>query len=195
MSFSVFSKSSTGESSCRYGNPSSGLNRRETSLAIYDELLRAIWRGRVGKREHRGGKHLPLEAVIPQYEQRTEDVIVRVEPEFLAEQSNPSDSRFIWAYTVEIDNQSERDLTVTDRFWQIADSRGQVQEVRGSGVVGETPIVKSGETFRYTSGAPLTAPSGMMRGSYTMRTESGESFDIIVPTFLLDSPHEAHSLN
>ncbi len=149
----------------------------------------------MGKREHQRGKQLPLEAVIPQYEQRTEDVIVRVEPEFLAEQSNPSDSRFIWAYTVEIDNQSERDLTVTDRFWQIADSRGQVQEVRGAGVVGETPIVKSGETFRYTSGAPLTAPSGMMRGSYTMRTESGESFDIVVPTFLLDSPHEAHSLN
>ena len=149
----------------------------------------------MGKSEHQGEKHLPLDAVIPQYEQRTEDVIVRVEPEFLAEQSNPSDSRFIWAYTVEIDNQSERDLTVTDRFWQIADSRGQVQEVRGSGVVGETPIVNSGETFRYTSGAPLTAPSGMMRGSYTMRTESGESFDIIVPTFLLDSPHEGHSLN
>ena len=71
---------------------------------------------------------MPIDVVIPQYEQRTEDVVVRVEPEFLAEQSNPSDSRFIWAYTVEIDNQSDRDLTVTDRFWQIADSRGQVQE-------------------------------------------------------------------
>ncbi len=149
---------------------------------------------RVHKTE-RGGYKLPKDAVIPHYEQRTDDVIVRVEPEFLAEQSNPSDSRYIWAYTVEIDNQSGRDLTVTDRFWQIADSSGQVQEVRGAGVVGETPIVKSGETFRYTSGAPLTAPSGMMRGSYTMRTENGESFDIAVPTFLLDSPHEGHSFN
>lgn len=149
----------------------------------------------MSEREHRGDSHLPINVLIPQYEQRTDDVVVRVEPEFLAEQSNPSDSRFIWAYTVEIDNQSERDLTVTDRFWQIADSRGQVQEVRGAGVVGETPIVKSGETFRYTSGAPLTAPSGMMRGSYTMRTESGESFDIVVPTFLLDSPHEGSCFN
>jgi len=149
----------------------------------------------VSEREHRGDSYLPINVLIPQYEQRTDDVVVRVEPEFLAEQSNPSDSRFIWAYTVEIDNQSERDLTVTDRFWQIADSRGQVQEVRGAGVVGETPIVKSGETFRYTSGAPLTAPSGMMRGSYTMRTESGESFDIVVPTFLLDSPHEGSCFN
>ena len=149
----------------------------------------------MGEREHQGEKNVPINTVIPQYEQRTEDVIVRVEPEFLAEQSNPSDSRFIWAYTVEIDNQSDRDLTVTDRFWQIADSRGQVQEVRAAGVVGETPMVKSGEVFRYTSGAPLTAPSGMMRGSYTMQAECGESFDIIVPTFLLDSPHEAHCFN
>ncbi len=145
------------------------------------------------ERASQGGR--PKDAGIPLYEQRTEDVIVRVEPEFLAEQSNPSDSRFIWAYTVEIDNQSDRDLTVTDRFWQIADSSGQVQEVRAAGVVGETPMVKSGETFRYTSGAPLTAPSGMMRGSYTMRAECGECFDIIVPTFLLDSPHEGHCFN
>ncbi|GGX71996.1 protein ApaG [Litorimonas cladophorae] len=130
-----------------------------------------------------------------QYEQRTENVVVRVAPEFLAEQSNPSDSRFIWAYTVEIVNQSEHDLTVMERFWQIADSRGQVQEVRGAGVVGETPVVRSGETFRYTSGAPLTAPSGMMRGSYTVQNTEGASFDIVVPTFLLDSPHDAHRLN
>ena len=149
----------------------------------------------MGQREHQGEENMPIDVIIPQYEQRTEDVIVRVAPEFLAEQSNPRDSRFIWAYTVEIDNQSGRDLTVTDRFWQIADSRGQVQEVRAAGVVGETPMVKSGETFRYTSGAPLTAPSGMMRGSYTMQSEDGESFDIVVPTFLLDSPHEGHFLN
>ena len=65
----------------------------------------------------------------PMFEQRTKDVVVRVEPEFLADQSSPAESRFIWAYTVEIDNQGAKDLTVTDRFWQIADSRGQVQEL------------------------------------------------------------------
>ena len=146
------------------------------------------------REQERQGKN-PVNTMIPQYEQRTKNVIVRVEPEFLAEQSNPSESRFIWAYTVEIDNQSGGDLTVTDRFWQIADSGGQVHEVRAAGVVGETPKVKAGEVFRYTSGAPLTAPSGMMRGSYTVRSESGESFDIIVPTFLLDSPHEGLNLN
>ena len=132
----------------------------------------------------------------PLFEQRTKDVVVRVEPEFLAEQSSPSDSRFIWAYTVEIDNQGAEDLTVTERFWQIADSRGQVQEVRGKGVVGEKPVVKPGEIFRYTSGAPLTAPSGMMRGTYTVQgSNSGESYDVDIPAFVLDSPHEGLVLN
>jgi len=132
----------------------------------------------------------------PLFEQRTKDVVVRVEPEYLAEQSSPSDSRFIWAYTVEIDNQGAEDLTVTERFWQIADSRGQVQEVRGKGVVGEKPVVKPGEVFRYTSGAPLTAPSGMMRGTYTVQgVNSGESYDVDIPAFVLDSPHEGLILN
>jgi len=129
------------------------------------------------------------------FEQRTRDVIIRVEPEYLAEQSSPADSRYIWAYTVEIDNQSAEDLKVTDRFWKIADSRGQMQEVRGKGVVGEKPVIKAGEIFRYTSGAPLTAPSGMMLGAYTMQAESGESFDAQIPAFLLDSPHEGLVLN
>ena len=129
------------------------------------------------------------------FEQRTRDVIIRVEPEYLAEQSSPADSRYIWAYTVEIDNQSAEDLKVTDRFWKIADSRGQMQEVRGKGVVGEKPVIKAGEIFRYTSGAPLTAPSGMMLGAYTMQAESGESFDAQSPAFLLDSPHEGLVLN
>lgn len=138
----------------------------------------------------------PAATLEPQlFEQRTKDVIVRVEPEFLAEQSSPRDSRFIWAYTVEIDNQSDEDLTVTERFWQIADSRGQVQEVRGSGVVGEKPVVKPGEVFRYTSGAPLTAPSGMMRGSYTVENAAGKSYDVDIPAFVLDSPHEGLVLN
>jgi len=124
------------------------------------------------------------------FEHRTRDVIVRVEPEYLAEQSSPADSRYIWAYTVEIDNQSAEDLQITDRFWKIADSRGQMQEVRGKGVVGEKPVIKAGEVFRYTSGAPLTAPSGMMLGSYTMKGENGESFNAQIPAFVLDSPHE-----
>ena len=129
------------------------------------------------------------------YEQRTKDVVVRVEPDFLDEQSSPAESRFIWAYTVEIENLSAIDLQVVERFWKIADSRGQVQEVRGAGVVGEQPILKPGEVFRYTSGAPLTAPSGMMLGNYYMQTPEGDKFEVEIPAFLLDSPHEPATLN
>ena len=129
------------------------------------------------------------------YERRTRDVVVRVEPDFLADQSNPSDDRFIWAYHVEIENQSTHDLQVVERFWQIADARGHVQEVRGAGVVGEKPVVRPGETFRYTSGAPLTAPSGMMLGTYRVETPDGDAFDVDIPPFTLESPHQAQALH
>ncbi|MBL4852806.1 MAG: Co2+/Mg2+ efflux protein ApaG [Robiginitomaculum sp.] len=129
------------------------------------------------------------------YERKTRDVVVRVEPEFLAEQSSPADDRFIWAYTVEIENQTDEDMQVVERFWQITDRNGQVQEVRGEGVVGEKPNLKPGEIFRYTSGAPLTAPSGVMLGTYQMKTPGGECFDVEIPAFSLDSPFEARSIN
>jgi len=129
------------------------------------------------------------------YVRRTRDVVVRVEPEFLHEQSSPADDRFIWAYTIEIENQSHEDMQVVERFWQITDRNGQVQEVRGEGVVGEKPNLKPGEIFRYTSGAPLTAPSGVMLGTYQMQTPGGERFDVEIPAFSLDSPFDARSIN
>lgn len=129
------------------------------------------------------------------YERKTRDVVVRVQPDFLDDQSSPADHRFIWAYTVEIENQSKDDVQVVERFWQIADRDGQVQEVRGAGVVGEKPVLKPGETFIYTSGAPLSAPSGVMLGSYSLVTPAGERFDVDIPAFSLDSPFEQRSLN
>lgn len=129
------------------------------------------------------------------YESRTRDVSIRVEPEFLSEQSSPADDLYIWAYTVEIENHGTEDLQVVKRFWKIADRNGQVQEVHGEGVVGETPTVKAGETFSYTSGAPLSAPSGVMLGSYGIKTHEGEHFDAAIPAFSLDSPFESRSLN
>ena len=149
-------------------------------------------RGRSGTDSEAMAAASPLPAL---FEQRTKDVVVRVEPEFLAEQSSPNEERFIWAYTVEIDNQSEEDLRVTGRYWHIADSRGQVQEVHGQGVVGEKPVVRAGESFRYTSGAPLSAPSGMMSGSYRVEADGGEAFDIDIPVFVLDSPHRGSLYN
>jgi ApaG protein len=133
--------------------------------------------------------------IMNTFERRTHDVIVRVESDYLDDQSSPAESRFIWAYTVEIENQTDKDLTVVERCWQIADSRGQVQNVRGAGVVGEQPVVRPGETFRYTSGAPLSAPSGMMLGNYAMQTPEGDRFNVDIPPFLLDSPHEGLVLN
>ncbi len=129
------------------------------------------------------------------YEQTTRNVTVRVEPDFLDDQSSPADDRYIWAYTVEIENQSNEDLQVMERFWKIADRDGQVQEVRGDGVVGEKPVLKPGETFRYTSGAPLSAPSGVMLGSYQVENKQGERFDVDIPAFSLDSPFDHRSIN
>jgi ApaG protein len=129
------------------------------------------------------------------YEQITRNVVVRVEPDFLPDQSSPADDRYIWAYTVEIENQSSEDVQVVERFWRIADRDGQVQEVRGDGVVGEKPIVKPGETFRYTSGAPLSAPSGVMLGHYQVQNPNGERFGVDIPAFSLDSPFDLRTMN
>lgn len=129
------------------------------------------------------------------YERKTRDIVIRVEPEFLTEQSSPADDRYIWAYTVEIENQGEFDIQVVKRCWQIADRDGQVQQVSGEGVVGEMPTVKPGETFTYTSGAPLSAPSGVMLGTYGMKALDGECYDVDIPAFSLDSPFESRTLN
>jgi ApaG protein len=81
------------------------------------------------------------------------------------------------------------------RHWRITDSNGKLNEVRGAGVVGEQPILREGESFRYTSGCPLPTPSGFMGGSYRMVDETGGSFDVEIPTFSLDSPHLRRVLN
>jgi ApaG protein len=81
------------------------------------------------------------------------------------------------------------------RHWKITDAMGRVQEVRGAGVVGEQPVLNPGESFQYTSGTPLGAPSGIMVGSYGMENGSGERFDVDVPAFSLDSPHQPVRIN
>ena len=76
------------------------------------------------------------------------------------------------------------------RHWRITDSLGNIQEVQGDGVVGEQPVLTPGESFEYTSGTPLGTPSGIMVGTYQMETESGDRFDVDIPAFSLDSPHQ-----
>jgi ApaG protein len=111
------------------------------------------------------------------YSAVTREIRVQVEPIYLDDQSEPDDAQYVWAYRVQIENE------------------GTVQEVRGAGVIGEQPVLNPGESYEYTSGTPLPTPSGIMKGSYQMSTPSGEKFDIEVPAFSLDCPHEARHLN
>lgn len=129
------------------------------------------------------------------YETTTHDIKVSVEPVFLDDQSSPEDSHFVWAYSVKIENSSAKQVQLINRHWKITDSQGRSQEVRGTGVVGEQPILKPGETFEYTSGTPLPTPSGFMHGAYEMETTEGDHFEIQIPAFSLDSPHEAGQIH
>lgn len=122
-------------------------------------------------------------------------MMVRVAPQFLPEESAPGEGRFVWAYTIEIENRSGDPVQLVSRFWRITDENGLTQEVRGAGVIGQQPIIGPGQSFRYTSAAPLAAPSGVMTGAYSMQRENGEAFDITVPLFALDSPHHTKLVN
>ena len=130
------------------------------------------------------------------YEQETAGVMVRVEPRFLPEESAPEQSRYVWAYTIEIENRGSETVQLLSRYWRITDENGLTQEVRGPGVVGEQPVIAPGKSFRYTSACPLAAPSGVMVGAYSMqRIGDGGAFDIAVPLFALDSPHQSKRAN
>lgn len=107
----------------------------------------------------------------------THDVVVSVEPSYLDEESAPEKDLYVFAYTVIIRNEGKVPLRLTDRYWRITDALGRSREVRGEGVVGQQPLLQPGETFEYSSGAPLAAPSGIMTGSYTMRTAAGDRID------------------
>ena len=116
-------------------------------------------------------------------------------PFYLEDQSSPTDNHFVWAYQVRIENNGDATVQLRTRYWRITDSQGRVQEVRGAGVVGEQPVLRPGDSFEYTSGTPLPTPSGIMVGSYQVRLDDGMLFDIAIPAFSLDSPHQPVSLN
>ena len=129
------------------------------------------------------------------YRAVTRNIEVTVTPRFLAERSSPDNGYFFWAYTIEITNLGGETVQLRTRHWRITDANGRLQEVKGAGVVGEEPVLKSGQSFEYTSGVPLPTPSGFMTGSYGMVTEAGEGFDIEIPTFSLDSSYSARTIN
>lgn len=125
------------------------------------------------------------------YEATTRDIKVMVNPEYLAEQSKPGEGYFVWAYTITIENGGTEVVQLRTRYWRITDAVGRVQEVQGEGVVGEQPVLQPGESFTYTSGAPLATPSGFMSGSYQMETGKGQPFDVEIPAFSLDGPSDS----
>ena len=129
-----------------------------------------------------------------EYTETTRDIRVTVRTFYLADQSEPERSHFVWAYRVAILNQGRQTVQLLKRTWRITDAQGRTQQVHGEGVVGERPVLEPGQSFEYTSGTPLSTPSGFMRGAYHMVvTGTGEAFDVVIPAFSLDSPHQPTS--
>lgn len=123
----------------------------------------------------------------------TSDIEVAVIPVFLPEQSSHREGLYVWAYSVCIRNLRKTPAQLLQRYWRIIDANGMVQEVHGSGVVGENPILPPNEEYMYTSGTSLRQPSGLMHGHYLMQDIStNETLKIEIPTFSLDSPFEVH---
>jgi ApaG protein len=124
------------------------------------------------------------------YSATTRSIRVSVRAFYLADQSEPDRAHFVWAYRVAIANEGKETVQLLRRSWFITDGLGRTQQVHGEGVVGEQPVLEPGQNFEYTSGTPLATPSGFMRGAYHMVvTATGETFDVAIPAFSLDSPH------
>jgi ApaG protein len=119
-------------------------------------------------------------------------ISVQVQSEYLAEQSNPAESRYVFAYHVKITNESDEAAQLLTRHWIIMDGEARVQEVRGEGVIGKQPRLAPGETYEYSSGTVLETPVGSMHGSYGMMAESGHSFEAPIPAFTLAIPRVLH---
>ncbi len=111
---------------------------------------------------------------------------VEVQPEYLPGESSPAQGVYAFAYTITLTNTGEVPAQLISRHWHITDATGQVEQVRGLGVVGHQPLLKPGESFQYSSGARLRTPSGTMHGTYFCVAEDGERFEVPIPLFVLD---------
>lgn len=129
------------------------------------------------------------------YRAVTRNIEVSVEPFFLDDRSDPAENRYVWAYRITIANKSDQFVKLLSRHWKITDGAGRVELVKGPGVVGEQPELNPGDSFQYTSGCPLTTPSGIMVGHYTMQDQAGRTFEVQIPAFSLDIPSQKRSLN
>jgi ApaG protein len=117
---------------------------------------------------------------------------VDVETNYVEDQSDPRERRYVFAYTITIRNEGQVPARLLTRHWVITDANGKVQEVRGDGVVGEQPYLKPGQGFRYSSGAVLETPVGAMQGTYQMVADDGQRFDALIEPFRLAIPGLLH---
>jgi ApaG protein len=129
------------------------------------------------------------------YSAITQHVEVTASPAYAPDRSAPEEGRWFWTYTIEIVNHGPRQVQLIARTWRITDAAGRVEMVSGPGVVGETPILAPGASFRYTSGCALSTASGIMSGCYRMVDANGQAFDAEIPAFSLDSPAARRVLN
>ena len=119
-------------------------------------------------------------------------VAVNVQTQYLAQQSDPARSSYAFAYTITITNHRIESVRLLGRHWIITDQNNKVEEVKGSGVVGQQPLIQPGQSYHYTSGAVLNTETGDMKGSYSMVSSSGDKFDAPIPLFILAVPHMLH---
>lgn len=133
--------------------------------------------------------------IIDLYTASTLNVEVKVEPFYIEGESQPEDCLFVWGYKVIISNNRKTPVQLRRRYWKITNGLGSSQEVQGEGVIGQQPIIEPGASFEYTSGAPLSTPSGIMFGYYTMEDQENGMFDIHIPAFSLDCPYQKQTLN
>lgn len=119
-------------------------------------------------------------------------ILIEVSPQYIPDQSKPSAYKYVFAYTIKITNTGSIAAKLLSRYWLITDANGKVEEIRGAGVVGKTPYLKSGEAFTYTSGAIIQTSVGVMQGEYTMLSDSGENFIALIPQFTLSIPRTLH---
>lgn len=119
----------------------------------------------------------------------TEGVRVHVSAIYVPERSQPERELYFFSYTVTISNEGPKPARLLSRHWVITDGAGRVEHVKGPGVVGEHPLLKSGESFEYTSYCPLSTPSGSMQGQYQMERLDGQRFNVEIGAFSLEMPH------
>ena len=122
----------------------------------------------------------------------TRGVRIEVTTEYDPSRSFPEHNRWFYLYTVEISNEGSETVQLVSRHWIITDASGHVEEVKGPGVVGESPVLEEGESFEYTSGCPLSTPYGSMHGTYQMVTADGDRFDAMIGEFVLGQPQSLH---